>query len=334
MKRIGYLYEKIYDMNNLKLAHKNARKGKSYYKDVQMVNGNEEYYLKKIQDMLINKTYKNSPYEIFKVWDKTKEREIYKLPYYPDRIIQWALLQVIEPILLKKLTVNTFSSIKNRGIHQGLIKIKKVLKDKENTQYCLKFDIRHYYPSINHNILKDNYIRIFKDKNLLWLIDEIIDSVEMCEGTGIPIGNYLSQWSANIYLSSFDHWLKETKHCKYVFRYMDDVVILSESKEQLHCLLNEIRDYLSVIKLELKCNYQIFPVDVRGIDFLGYRIFRNYTLLRKSTCMNFKRKMNKIRKKSTRTKSDECTIQSYLGWLKWCNSYRLKQKYLKGLVNV
>ena len=334
MKRIGYLYEKIYDMNNLKLAHKNARKGKSYYKDVKMVSGNEDYYLKQIQDMLINKTYKNSPYEVFKVWDKTKEREIYKLPYYPDRIIQWAILQIIEPILLSKLTVNTFSSIKNRGIHFGLTRVKEALKDKENTKYCLKFDIRRYYPSINHNILKEKYRKIFKDKELLWLIDEIIDSAEMSENMGIPIGNYLSQWSANIFLNDFDHWLKEVKHCKYVFRYMDDVVILSDSKEKLHCLLDEIKEYLSNIKLELKGNYQIFPVDVRGIDFLGYRIFRNYVLLRKSTCKNFKRKMLKLSKKKVLTYSDNCTIQSYLGWLKWCDSYRLKQKYLKRLVNL
>lgn len=90
--------------------------------------------------------------------------------------------------------------------------------------------------------------------------------------------------------------------------------------------------YLNNLKLELKGNYQIFPVDARGIDFLGYRIFRNFVLLRKSTCLNFKRKMNKIRKKKTLTCSDNCSIQSYLGWLKWCDSYRLKEKYTKGLI--
>jgi cellulose synthase/poly-beta-1,6-N-acetylglucosamine synthase-like glycosyltransferase len=88
MEKIGNLYEKIYNIDNLELAHKNARRGKIYYKDVKMVDGNEEFYLKKIQEMLINKTYKTSEYEVFKVWDKTKERTIYKLPYYPDRIVQ------------------------------------------------------------------------------------------------------------------------------------------------------------------------------------------------------------------------------------------------------
>ena len=280
MKRIGNLYEKIYDIENLRKAHRNARKGKSYYKDVKMVNANEDYYLKQIQEMLVNKTYKTSKYEVFKKWDRVKEREIYKLPYYPDRIVQWAILQIIEPFLLKNLVSTTMSSIKGRGIHQGLKKVKRALKNKENTKYCLKFDIHHFYPSINHELLKQKYRRIFKDKNLLWLIDEITDSVEMSEGTGIPIGNYLSQWSANIFLSDFDHWLKEAKHCKYVFRYMDDVVILSNSKDELHALLKEIKTYLNNIKLELKGNYQVFPVDVRGIDFLGYRIFKQVDFLK------------------------------------------------------
>jgi hypothetical protein len=332
MKRIGNLYGRIHDIKNLKPAHKNARKGKSYYRDVKMVNDDEDYYLKQTQESLVNKTYKTSPYKVSKVWDRTKEREIYKLPYYPDRIVQWAVLQIIEPYLLKTLISNTFSSIKGRGIHSGLDKVKCALKDEENTLYCLKFDVRHYYPSINHEILKQKYRRIFKDNDLLWLIDEIIDSVEMSEGTGIPIGNYLSQWSANVYFSGFDHWLKEVKHCKYVFRYMDDVVILSGSKEDLHGLLKEIGEYFYDLKLELKGNYQIFPVDVRGIDFLGYRIFRNYVLLRKSTCLNFKRKMLKMRKKKALSYSDGCSIQSYLGWLKWCNSYRLKTKYTEGLI--
>ena len=333
MKRIGNLYEKVYDLENLRLAHKKARRGKSYYGDVKMVNDNECFYLKLIQEMLISKTYKTSLYKVFKVWDRTKEREIYKLPYYPDRIVQWAIMQVIEPYLLRNMVTDTYSAIKGRGIHLGLNRVKRALKDKGNTLYCLKFDIRRYYPSINHEILKQKYQRIFKDEKLLWIINEIIDSVEMSEGTGIPIGNYLSQWSANLFLSDMDHWLREVKHCKYVFRYMDDVVILSASKEELHQLLREIRDYLNNIKLELKGNYQIFPTDIRGIDFLGYRIFRNYVLLRKSTCLNFKRKMNKIRKKEALSYSDGCSIQSYLGWLKWCNSYRLKTKYTKGLIN-
>jgi hypothetical protein len=164
------------------------------------------------------------------------------------------------------------------------------------------------------------------------LLDEIIDSTP--GDVGIPIGNYLSQYSGNFYLSSFDHWIKEVKKVKYYFRYMDDIVILGSSKEELHKLRKEVDEYLrNELKLNIKENWQVFPTFVRGIDFVGYRVFLNYTLLRKSTCKSFKRKMRNINKKKLNGQelnySEWCSINSYKGWLKWCDSYRLSQKYIK-----
>lgn len=127
--------------------------------------------------MLINKTYKTSKYEIFIKNDSGKEREIFKLPYFPDRVCQWAVIQVIEPILISNFTRDTYSSIPKRGIHSCLERITKDINtDLKGTKYCLKIDATKFYPSINHEILKQKYRRIFKDENLLWLIDEIIDS--------------------------------------------------------------------------------------------------------------------------------------------------------------
>ena len=132
--------------------------------------------------------------------------------------------------------------------------------------YCLKLDVRKFYPSINHYVLKKMLRRKFKDADLLWLLDEIIDSAP-----GLPIGNYLSQYFANFYLAYFDHWIKEEKRVKYYFRYADDMVILSDDKSYLHDLLKEIGKYFNEeLKLEIKSNYQIFPVDSRSIDFVGY----------------------------------------------------------------
>ncbi len=333
MKRYGNLYKKIYDLDNLRLAHKNAKKGKGWYKEVKMVDADEEYYLKLLQEMLINKTYNTSEYEIFIKKDGEKEREIYKLPYFPDRICQWAILQVIEPILINNFTKDTYSAIPGRGIHQALKRLKAAIQnDVPGTQYCLKLDVKKYYPSIDHNILKAKYRRIFKDKDLLWLLDEIIDSTP--GDVGIPIGNYLSQYSGNFYLSSFDHWIKEVKKVKYYFRYMDDIVILGSSKEELHKLKIEVDEYLrNKLNLTIKENWQVFLTFIRGIDFVGYRVFLNYTLLRKSTCKSFKRKMRNINKKRLNGQelnySEWCSINSYKGWLKWCDSYRLSQKYIK-----
>lgn len=326
MKRYGNLYKQIYDYNNLVNAHKNASRHKSWYKSVREVNKDPDKYIKDLQDMLINHTYHTSEYRISKINDGKKERVIYKLPYYPDRICQWAIVQIIEPIFMKNLIYNTYSAIPGRGIHQGVRRLKKELSHHpEECTYCLKMDIKKYYPSIDHDILKNKMRRIFKDKELIAILDEIIDSADH----GIPIGNYLSQWFGNIYMSSADHYCKEVLHVKHYHRNMDDVVILSESKEFLHFVLNEFTAYCEKeLKLTVKDNYQIFPTFVRGIDFLGYRFFDGYTLLRKSTAKEMKKKMHKLENKHTYTTSDMCTIASYSGWLKHCNSFRLRNKYI------
>lgn len=322
------IWQEVCSMENLIKAHKNAQKGKGWYKEVKIINSNPEPYLKELQERLINKTYKTSEYTTFIKKDGKKERLIYKLPYYPDRICQWAVVQVIEPFIINNFTSDTYSAIPKRGIHQCLQKLNKVLYlYPEETKYCLKLDIKQYYPSINHNILKEKYKRLFKDKDLLWLLDEIINSTK--EEKGIPIGNYLSQYSGNFYLSDFDHWIKEKERIKYYYRYMDDIVILGKTKEELQNIRKEIDKYLLKLELSLKENWQIFPTRVRGVDFVGYRSFGKYILLRKDTKRNFKNKMNKIKlKEDNLSYSDICCIESYNGWLKYCDSFRLKSKYI------
>ena len=335
MKRYNNIYEKIFDYENLVKAHHNARKGKNFYNEVKKVNENEDYYLIQIQNMLIWKTYKTSNYEIFTIFDKGKEREIYKLPYFPDRIVHWAIMQQIEPIFTNTFSSFSCAALRDKGIHHGLDLLSEYMKDKNGTKYCLKLDVKKFFPNINHAMLKNLLRRKFKDKELLWLLDEIIDSVE--GEAGVPIGNYLSQYFANFYLTYFDHWLKEQMKVKYVIRYMDDVVILHNDKDYLHKLRCQIENYLSEnLKLELKHNWQVFPSRVRGIDFLGYRHFGKYILLRKSTCKNLKHKMRKISRQATEihslSYSQQCTINSYLGWLKWCNSHNLFNKYFKDVM--
>lgn len=333
MKRVGNLYDKICDPTNLELAHKHAKKGKGWYAEVLQVDNNLDKYLEDLRNIMINHEYETSEYQVFSRKEGHKIREICKLPYYPDRIAQWSIMQVIEPYLIRNLITDTYSAIAGRGSHRAIAKLQKSLKyDIEGTQYCLKLDIRKYYANIDHEVLKDIYARLFKDDELLWIIGEIIDSTD--GEVGIPIGNYISQWSGNIYLSSFDHWLKETKRVKHYFRYMDDIIILGSSKEQLHQLRIEIEEYLDKnLKLKLKDNWQVFPVDSdRGIDFIGYRVFRNYTLLRKSIATNFKKRMTEISRKieegNSITFSDYCSAYSYKGWLLHCNCYNLMQKYL------
>lgn len=368
------LFNSICSMDNLYRAYQNAKSGKGWYKEVKQIEKRPFYYLAGLQYMLKNHLFKTSEYEIFILNEGKKKRDVYKLPFFPDRIAQWAILQVIEPFLVANMTADTYSAIPGKGIQpivndlRGYYKTKRVdgkkksvwvpsilLSDEENTRYCYKIDLHHYYQSINHEVLKQKFRKVFKDPELLWLLDEIADSIntateedlielslsgeiEVDPNTGIPIGNYMSQYSGNFYLSSFDHWVKEELHVKHYYRYMDDVVIFASSKEELHEIHRKVtaytRDYLH---LNIKSNYQIFPTKVRGVDFVGYRFFGEYTLLRKSTAINFKRKMRACRKKMENnippTYSEWCSFNSYKGWLGNCDSYRLSKKYIEPLID-
>ena len=330
MKRIGNLYEKIYDIENLRLAHKQARRGKSFYTEIKLVDENEDEYLYRLQDMLIHKTYHTSKYEVFEKKEGKKIRKIYKLPYFPDRICQWAIIQVIEPYLMRTLTDDTYSALPGRGVERARRKMVRALKtDPENTVWCLKIDISKYYPNVNIEKLKLKYRRLFKDNDLLWLLDEILDSNP---DTGVPIGNYISQYSGNIYLSDFDHRVKEVYHIKHYFRYMDDMVFLSSSKEELQNLIKEITKYLAdEYDLKVKDSWSLFRVEDRGIDFVGY-VFRHDSIrLRKSIAHSIKKTSSKIR---WRVNNDMelnrhlyFSFNSLKGWLKHSHSGWLKIRY-------
>lgn len=314
MKRINNLYDRITSLANLQEADAKGQKGKVNQYGVLLHKRNQEGNLLVLQDMLVSKTYRTSQYDIFTIYEP-KERIVYRLPYFPDRITHHAIMNVLEPIFVNTFTADTYSCIKKRGIHKLLRNLTTDLKDIQGTQYCLKFDIKKFYPSVDHDVLKALLRRKFKDKDLLWLLDEIIDSAP-----GLPIGNYLSQYLSNFYLSYFDHWLKEQKGVKYYYRYADDVVILDSDKARLHALLVEIKVYLASIKLDVKENHQVFPVASRGIDFVGYVLYHTHVKIRKQIKKNFARKLSR--------NPDHASKASYLGWLSHCDAKHLTKKLL------
>jgi len=315
MKRIGNLYDRICSIENLQLADSIARKGKLNQPGIIEHDKNRDKNIQDIHLALLNKIYKTSEYTTFKIFEP-KERLIFRLPYYPDRILHHAVMNILEPIFVSTFTADIYSCIKKRGIHAAANSLKHALNDVTGTQYCLKLDIKKFYPNIDHKILKQLLRRKIKDIDLLELLDEIIDSAE-----GLPIGNYLSQYFANFYLTYFDHWLKEEKHVKYYFRYADDMVILSDNKPYLHQILSEIRFYLQgKLKLTIKENYQVFPVQERGIDFVGYVFRHSHTLLRKSIKQSFARAI-------ARNKNSQ-SLASYKGWAIHCNSNHLIKKLM------
>ena len=186
MKRKNNLYKKIIDKNNIRQAILTASKKKKTRKSVLMVLDNINMYVEKIHAMLETETYIPSKYHKMVIHDgvNKKERIIYKPNFYPDQIVHWALMLQIEPILLKGMYCYCCGSIRGRGISYGAKHMKKILvTDRKNTKYCLKLDIKKFYPSIDKEILKKKFRHIIKERETLNLIDIIIDSSEQ----GVPI---------------------------------------------------------------------------------------------------------------------------------------------------
>lgn len=316
MKRYGYLWDQVCSLENIAAAHDKARKGKAHYSEVKMVESDRETFFGIIRDLLLSKSFRNAPYEIMTRKEGDKVREIWKLPYFPDRVVHHCIVRVMEPIWMRSLIRDTFAAIPGRGVHDGVKRVKHALRnDPDGTRYCLKLDVRKFYRSIDHDVLLEILGQKIKDADLLWLLEEIVRSAP-----GVPIGNFTSQWFGNLYLSGLDHWVKEELRVRHYFRYCDDMVLLADDKSDLHELRREVEGFLrNRLRLELKKNWQVFPVDVRGIDFLGYRFFRRYTLVRKRIVKRFKRTL----KRGNREKA----LAAYYGWFKHANTYHLRRSY-------
>ena len=327
MKRHGNLFHKIVEMDNLHLAYKKAKKAKSWMKAVKGFEDNLEENLLQIQQSLINKTFTTSPYKT-KYAYYPKFREIYVVPFAPDRIVQHALMSVVEPIWDKILVDNTVSCRKNRGVEQAYHMAAKYVN---TNKYCLKCDISKFYPSINHDILYNIIERKIKCKDTLWLIKDIVYSFgrQFDTDTNSPIGNYTSQWFGNLYMDMIDRFAVHEVKVNYV-RYCDDFLFFSDDKAKLKEIQKMLPDYLMEHrKLRLSKN-ELFPTSV-GLDFIGYRFFpQGYILLRKRVAKVMKRRLLRIHRRLDRggnplNKRTRSSVASAVGLLKRCNSYDFKK---------
>ena len=324
MKRVNNLFEKIADINNIIKAHYNASKGKSHYDEVQMFNSDPYFYAEQIREMLICKTWIPQESRKFERVEGGKKRLITDVNYFPDRIIHHAIMQVVEPVFQTVYIKDTYQSIKGRGLHKGVARVKYWLKDEENTEFCLKVDIEKFYPSLKNHIIKKYYRKKIKCKETLYLLDKVVDS-----DNGLPIGFYPSQGIGNFIVSYLDHFIKSLG-AKFYIRYADDIVIFHKSKKFLHFLRAKIQNFLTQkLELKMKGNYQVFPLAKRGLDFLGYRFFRKYTLVRKSIIKN----MKKAIKRKISNLGDISRIMSYLGWIKHANSFNFQRVYITKVVD-
>lgn len=336
-KRIGYILPELVEDSNLQQAYHKSRRGKTYvYSLIKNQGFNPDETLEKLKWDFINGTYKTSDYTTFKIYEP-KERTVFRLPYNPDRIAHHAIMNVLEQFWVNKMLPTSFSCVKGRGVH-GVVKyMKKILtKDPEGTKYCLKMDIKKFFPNIDHRVLKQIISKHIKDQDVLNILYEIIDSTNRyfyetkqynMIGKSIPIGNYLSQFFANIVLAEYSRSIHRIFKNVYVIIYMDDIVILASNKATLHKIRKYSQDYLHKLKLEIKSNYQVFPVDDRGIDFVGYKFYHTHILLRKNLKLRITKTIRRYINSKITAKDFKNKIQAYYGWMKYCNS----KNYLKKL---
>lgn len=313
MKRSGNLWTTICNMENLQKAHHAARRGKAHYPEVKLVNANGPAALQHVYESLSNKTFTTSAYQIEERIVGRKTRTIHKLPYYPDRIVQHALINVCGPLWKASFIRDTFQSIAGRGTHDARKRVEMAVRGNPKL-YALKFDVKKYYPSIDNEILKREVRRKIKCGDTLWLIDNIIDSNQ-----GLPIGNYSSQYLGNVYLSSFDWWIKQTLKPVGYFRYCDDIVILAGSAEEAHGYRKDIFAKLAQeYKLEIKPDWQVFPISSRGLDFVGFVFWPTHTRLRKGIAGGVRNKANAIRHNGGTLTPYQIVngAGSYWGWCK------------------
>ena len=317
MKSFNNLYDKIYSFENLHLAYLKARRNKRYKKEVLEFSSNLQENLIELHTELIWRTYKPGRYREFYVYDP-KVRLILALPF-KDRVMHQALCNVIDPIFEKTFISDSFACRKGKGTLAGVERNEEFLfkeLSKHEKVYCLKMDIRKYFYNIDHDVLKKLIRKKIRCKRTLWLTDVIINSTE---NPGIPVGNLTSQLFANVYLNQVDHFIKEELKVKHYVRYMDDMIILNSSKAQLWQWLNEIRQHLKTLHLELNEKTAVFN-SAKGIDFLGYRQFHNGRILRKRVMIRNYKKFNKFIKSSVSTTKINKSLQSLFGQCKHCNS--------------
>jgi retron-type reverse transcriptase len=300
-KKIKNVYHLIYECSNLIRAQYKAQQGKGERTEITKFNENILENLDGLYWDLRNETYTPGEYRI-KVIYEPKERVIMIAPFFPDRIVHHCIINVLGRYWTNFFIANTYACIKGRGIHKCMEDVHTALIiDRMGTRFCLKIDIKKFYDNIDHVALKKIIRYTIADEQLLRLLDKIIYSNG--KDKGLPIGNFTSQYFANLYLAYFDHWVKK-ELAKivmkrfgvkiYYYRYMDDMVILCADKEALHFVLDMMGLYLGgELKVEIKSNWQIFPVDARSIDYVGFKQNHYGILLRSGILKRFYKKFHR-----------------------------------------
>lgn len=341
MKSYNGLFDNMLSESAMDDAFRKAARGKRKREDVQYVLGDLEKHKKKLTKLLVKDRFKLKKHETCKIneYNCHKERNIVKPYFRYEQVVHHLVVAQLKPVVMDGLYEFSCGSIPERGCHYGKRHIEKwIAQYGDKPIYVLKMDIRHFFENIDHDILKGKLDGIIRDKRFLKLCYMIIDNHEV----GIPLGYYTSQWFANLYFKKFDHYVKEVLHADHYIRYMDDMNIFDTSKERLHWIRENISEYLEKeLRLELKGNWQVFPLavdskDVHGrpLDFMGFKFYRNATTLRKSILRRVRRKSRRIARKSKVTWYDAVSMISYIGWITHTATYNYYLSQVKPNIDI
>ena len=329
-KTIRNVYYKNLTYEKLLKAHLDARKGKGSRKEIILFNLKQEDYIKYLLERLENKTYKHGGYTVFYVTEP-KLRKIEKSKYM-DRIVhRWLVDNILKPYFIPRFIQTTYACIEGRGMHKACLDMQKMMKHCTriwNNYYILKMDIAKYFDNIDKKILLNILKKRMKDKDVMWLINEILYANK--REKGLEIGNYTSQMFANIYLNEYDWYVKRNLHIKYFSRYMDDSIILVKTKQEAIQALENIERFLKEnLHLELNSKTQIFKSS-QGVNYCGYKINEYRLKIRDKGKKKLKKKIKYLRyeiKNGRMTSKDaKRYLAGHLGYLKIANTRNLKLK--------
>ncbi|MDP3764446.1 MAG: reverse transcriptase/maturase family protein [bacterium] len=309
-------FEDVISVDNLLLAWQEFIKGKRKRKDVQEFGFNLMDNIFQLNQDLVNFTYRHGIYQAFNISDP-KPRNIHKATVR-DRLLHHAIYHILYPFFDKTFIADSFSCRKNKGTHKALNRFQsfayKVGQNNTKTCWVLKCDIKKFFSSIHHKVLLEILTEYIPDKNIIWLLNNVVSSFKTKPNIGLPLGNLTSQLLVNIYMNKFDQFVKHKLKVKYYIRYPDDFVVLSQDKEWLENLIPKIQEFLiKNLKLTLHPDKVFIKTLASGADFLGWVHFTDHKVLRTVTK---KRMMKRIGENP-----EPETVSSYLGLLKHGNTY-------------
>jgi len=350
MKTYKNLYDKICSFENLLLASRKARLGKRSNTDVAQFEINLEKELVNIREELLQQTYTPGNYTEFYIYEP-KKRMISAAPYR-DRVVHHALCNVIEPLFEKTFIYDSYANRTGKGTHKA---IKRYQEFSRKNSFVLKCDIQKFFPSIDHEILKQEIRKKIGCRKTLWLIDTIIDNSNEQEATlnyfetdtlfssierrkGLPIGNLTSQFFANVYMNAFDHFVKEQLQCKSYVRYVDDFVVFGNEKKHLGSIKVSLETFLQTLRLIVHPNKtKVFPIDT-GLCFLGHRVFPTFRLLKKENVQRSRRKLKKLETLYAQGKITlakvSASVRSWIAHASFSDTDRLREKIFSNIVFV